>query len=171
MHKPQQSEYAKYYETYVSLTENEPIIHQLNEHSESTLELLESLNDDQLDFAYAHGKWTIRELFQHIIDTEIVFAYRAFSIARGESQPLTGFDQDEYAAIAAKEKLSLEELKNTYRQTRRFTVSLFGYLKDADLKRIGTASGSPLSARAAGYIIIGHELHHLKVLMEKYINV
>jgi len=171
MHKPQQSEYAKYYETYVSKVEDKPLDRQLSMNSFILMEILISLEEEQLDFAYADGKWTIRELFQHIIDTEIVFAYRAFSIARGESQPLPGFDQNEYAAIAAKEKLSLEELKNAYRQTRRFTVSLFSYLKDADLKRIGTASGSPLSARAAGYIIIGHELHHLKVLMEKYINV
>ena len=170
MHKPQQSEYANYYETYVSLTENEPIIHQLNEHSESTLELLEILNEEQLYFAYADGKWTIRELFQHIIDTEIVFAYRAFSIARGESKPLPGFDQDEYAAIAAKYKLSKQELIDAFTHIRQFTVALFSYLKNADLKKIGTASGNPLSANAAGHIIIGHEIHHINVLKNKYIN-
>lgn len=170
MQKPHQNEYAKYYETYISLSSTEEIKPQLNRSLKSTLSILESLDENQLDFAYAKEKWTIRELMQHIIDCEIVFAYRAFSMARGEKQALPGFEQDEYAAIASKEKLSKTELIDAYAQTRQFTIVLFSYLKNADLTNVGTASGNPLSANAAGHIIIGHEIHHIGILKRLYLN-
>ena len=168
--KPIQSEYAPYYETYVSLTENAELIPQLKDQLNATLKVIEDLSEDQFNYAYSPDKWTVKELFQHIIDCEIVFAYRAFSIARGEQQHLPGFDQDDYAAQASKTDLTKNEVVEMYRQTRKSTISLVGYLAEHDLRKLGTASGNNLSARAAFYIILGHELHHINVLKRLYLN-
>ena len=168
--KPEKHEYAPYYETYISLTENRALKEQLIESRNKTLTLIEGIAEEQFSYAYQEGKWTVKELLQHIIDTEIVFAYRAFAIARGEKQHLPGFDQDEYVEMASKTTLSKQELISAYKSTRAFTLSVFDYLKVDNLTQTGTASGNNLSVRAAGFIILGHEKHHLNILSERYLN-
>lgn len=170
MTKPTPNEYANYYDTYIKLTGDSPIIDQLEFQKTSTLNLLQNISCQKWSFAYAPGKWTVKELIQHIIDTEIVFAYRAFSIARGERQALPGFDQDEYVASAKKTPINFETLIETYEKTRAFSIAIFEYIKNCNLTETGIASGNQLSARAAGHIILGHELHHLRILEERYLN-
>jgi len=168
MNKPDVSEYANYYENYIKLSDDRSLKEQLVEQQKETIAEIEGLSEAQLDMSYATGKWTVRELLQHVIDTEIVFAFRAFAIARGETQAIPGFDQDEYAASASSAKLSKANILDIYNKTRGFTLSLLDYIKDADLERKGSASGNSLSARAAGFIILGHEKHHLNVLRQLY---
>lgn len=166
--RPSSSDYPSYFETYVSLVETGDVKAMLKD-SLSIMEFfLQSIPFDKADHAYADGKWTVKEVLQHCIDTEKVFAYRAMCIARGEQQPLPGFDQNEYAGNADVSKRSLESLKEEMLLARKSTVMLFEYLRDEDLNRKGTASNNPVTVLALGYIIIGHWRHHEKLFKEKY---
>ncbi len=168
--KPEVSEYGAYYEAYIALTNEDSLLTQLESQRKLTETLIEGLSEAQLNYTYATGKWSVKELFQHIIDTEIVFSYRALAIARGDRSSLPGYNQDEYAVSASINELSVSELLEMYTSTRQFTICLFNYIKGCDLQSTGTASGQKLSARAAGFIVLGHEKHHLNVLKQLYFN-
>jgi hypothetical protein len=129
---------------------------------------LSSIPDEKGDFAYAPGKWTICQLLQHAIDTERIFAYRALCIARGETQPLPGFDENEYARMAGTGKRTPAKLKEEFLTVRQSTLQLFGGFDDAALARCGTANGNPISVHALAYIIVGHWRHHAGILRERY---
>ncbi len=130
--------------------------------------LLSEWPPERWDFRYAPGKWSVKEILLHLIDSERVFAYRALCIARGEQTPLPGFEQDDYVPLSGAEGRSPESLLEEYRAVREATLSLFRHLPEESLTRIGKASDNPLSARAAAWIIAGHEVHHLRVIEERY---
>lgn len=164
------TEYNAYYGNYISLVSADTsLIENLKIGEKKTLRFFKSIPEDKLKYAYEEGKWTILDVLLHIIDTERIFAYRALRIARGDKKELVGFDQDEYIGPAKANTRSLESLLNEYMSVRRSTVCLFEVLDNESLKRMGTAGMSPLSARAAGFVIAGHEIHHANIIEERYL--
>lgn len=166
--RPLSTDYSPFSETYVSLVETGDIKEMLKTSLHAMQTFLYSIPEDKADFAYSDGKWTIKEMLQHTIDTEKVFAYRAMCIARGEQQPLPGFDQAEYAANVDVSKRSLSGLKEEMLLARKMSVILFEHLREEDINKRGTASNHPVTVLSYGYILIGHWRHHEKILKEKY---
>ena len=167
--RPHTSEYAAYYETYVSLVPDGDIVGTFERQLEETLSLIREIPETRGEFRYAEGKWTIKELIGHIIDCERVFAYRALRFGRGDSTPLSGFEQDDFVRGADFNKRSLENLADEYELVRRSTIALFGSLEADAWDRRGTANDSEVSVRGLAFIVAGHERHHLGVLKSRYL--
>jgi uncharacterized damage-inducible protein DinB len=167
--RPGTNEYAAYYETYVGLVPDGDIAETLARQIDESLATYRSISEEQARFRYAADKWSIKQLLGHICDAERVFAYRAIAFARGEAQPLPGFEQDGYVAAAESDTRTWRSLIDELKTVRAATVSLFRSLSDHALERRGNASGKDVSVRALGFIIAGHERHHLSVLKAKYL--
>jgi uncharacterized damage-inducible protein DinB len=167
--KPANTEYAPYYEGYVSLVPDTDIIFALTQQMNSTLDLLSGIAEQQSNHRYEPGKWSIKELVGHVIDSERIFAYRALRIARGDQTPLAGFEQDGYVASANFDQRRLTDLAQEYRHVRGASLELFKWLSDEAWERRGVANDVEVSARALAWIIAGHELHHMSVLKTKYL--
>jgi len=167
-----ENEFAAYYKPYImTLAENgKGIIDNMIDSLDEILSTLNSISEAKQMYRYADGKWTIKELVQHIIDTERVFAYRALRFARRDTTNLPGFDQDEFNTTANANARNFEELLEELSLVRKSSISLFRSFDDDTLKLIGTASNSGMSVRATGYIISGHALHHLAVLKDRYLQ-
>jgi uncharacterized damage-inducible protein DinB len=164
-----QNEYHSYYQTYLNKVGTLNLIEGLRQNGDETISFLESLSDEQFDFAYAEGKWTIKEVVQHIIDTERVFTYRALAFARTDKTALPGYDQDEYALTCKANNRTKHSLLKEYKALRLASVALFESFSDDMLVRIGNASNSDISVRAIGFILIGHENHHSQIIKERYL--
>lgn len=162
-------EYNPYYEGYISKASHSNIIEGLQMDKDVFIHFIETLPNDKWTYAYAEGKWTIAEVLQHIIDTERIFSYRAFCFARNDKTPLAGFEQDEYVPSSGANNYTKAEMLSDFLAVRHSTISLFSTFNDKMLQRIGIASGSPMSARAAGYILSGHQNHHVGIIEERYL--
>lgn len=169
MNRPQETEYPPYYHTYVSKTKGDDIIKVLEDANAESVKLLRTISDDKGPYAYAEGKWTLNELIQHMIDTERVFAYRMMRIARGDKTPLPGFEQDDYVPNCNVEGKKLTDLHVELTLLRISTVMMVKGFSEEMLKRTGTASNGAFSVRSCGFIIAGHEIHHMQVIKERYI--
>ena len=165
---PDTSEYAPYYGRYISLVGQGDIIGILESHAAETQRMLSSISEEQATLRYAPGKWSVKQLFGHVIDTERIFSYRALRIARGDQTPIEGFEQDAYVENGPFEKQTVGNIKEEYWSVRDCTLHLFRNLQPMDWTRRGTASGKEVSVRALAYMIAGHEVHHWNVLREKY---
>lgn len=163
------SEFNPYYETYIKLTDNQLLIDGLRDGVVETIKFLESIPFDTLEYKYADGKWTVKEIIRHIIDTERIFAYRALRFARNDRTGLPGFNQDDYILPSRANDFSFQILLEEYKSNRMSTISMFSSFTDDMLKIVGEASNNPMSARAAGFIIVGHEIHHCNVIRERYL--
>jgi hypothetical protein len=168
--RPDPSEHAPYYEKYVSLVPGDDPVTVLQENLRTTSELLESIGEEESASRYAPDKWSIKQLLGHINDGERVFSYRAMRISRGDETPLTSFEQDEYIENFPFESLRWTDLVEEYKAIRRSTLALLTQLPNAAWERRGTASDNPVSVLALAYIMAGHELHHVKILREKYLG-
>lgn len=169
-HRPASTEYAPYYERYVSLVLDDDIVPILNRQVESSVLLLRSIPESQAGSRYAPGKWSIKELVGHMVDCERIFGYRALTFARNDATPIPGFEQDDYVAAAEFDRYPLSELTTEFEYLRRSNVQLFKHL-DADAwTRKGVANGNAVSVRALAYIMAGHEAHHMGVLRERYLE-
>lgn len=162
-------EYNPYYQRYIDLAEKFELNEGLLMRMEHASAFYNNIPEERWDYAYAEGKWTIKEVLLHIIDTERIFAYRALCIGRGDTSAFPGFDQDDYSASANANKRTKASLIEEFRAVRNATITLFNSLSSEDLTKIGTASNSPVSPRAIGFIVIGHEIHHSKVILERYL--
>lgn len=162
-------EFNNYYTPYINLVENKDIIVSLETSFEETTSFYRSIPEDKWLFSYAEGKWTINEVVQHVLDTERVFAYRALCFSRKDMIELPGFDQDEYLINSNANSRSKESIIEEYLSVRNATITLFKSCSKEMLLQVGVASKSPLSVRAAGYIIVGHEKHHCNVIKENYL--
>ncbi len=169
INQPQSDEFAPYYAKYVNLVGNEPILDVLEKQKNDTYAFLSALPADKGDFAYAEGKWTIKEVLGHLIDAERTFAYRALCFSREETI-LPGFDQDVYMLKATFKSRSLADLAEEFKAVRESNLYLFRSISDGQQTQKGIASGNPVSVRALIYITAGHELHHLNILRERYIG-
>jgi hypothetical protein len=167
---PASDEYDTYYARYVSRVPAGDFLAHLRGQVDQVAAVFGPLSPAQADFAYAPGKWTVKQMLGHLTDTERVFAYRALSIARGDPSPLPGFDQDRWAGPSACGRRSLADLLAEWMVVRASTVLLAeGLPADAPLRR-GTASDRPFSVRALLYVSPGHVDYHLQVLRERYLG-
>ena len=164
------TEYADYYAGYLSAVPEDLQLATVLEESVGELtEWLKHVNSREGElYAYAPGKWTVVQSLQHIIDTERIFSYRALCFARGESQPLPGFDQNEYAAVAGPDNRPLSDLFEELELVRASTRYLFKGMTDEELLKTGSMSGYVHSVRAIGFIIAGHSYHHARIYRDFY---
>ena len=168
--RPQENTYGDYYKNYISLVTENDLISALDYSVNRSLTFWSKLSEDQGNYRYAEGKWSIKELLQHIIDTERIFSYRALAFARGETTALPGYDENEYADKCLADSRSLKDLIEELILVRKSTIVLFKSFDKNVLDNLGNASGSNLSVRAAGFIIVGHEIHHMNVVKERYLK-
>jgi hypothetical protein len=168
--RPEPGEYAPYYHRYISLVPGPDILSAFDEQRRQTLLLLSGRTDEDGNFRYAPDKWSLKEVLGHLNDTERIFAYRALRIARNDPTPIEGFEQDDYVRNGPFARRPLEDLIEDYIAVRRSTVSLFRNLDEAAWTRRGTANKSEITVRALAYIIAGHELHHRRMMEEKYLK-
>lgn len=164
-----ESEYPIYYHNYV-LKANKSSIKEGFDQSLNQFAIIENhLKGVDGDYKYQEGKWSIKELLLHIIDTERIFSYRALCIARGETNSLPGFDQDEYVANCNASNRTLTSVIEEYRAVRKATAQLFVNFNTSELMSQGIANGNTISVRAIALIILGHETHHIEILENRYL--
>lgn len=168
--RPHPSEYQSYYARYVSLVLDGNLIETLAAQHEATQQLLRDLPENRARFRPAAGEWSVTEVVGHMIDTERIMACRALRFARGDDQPLPGFDQDPYVAAADFDARALSSLMEEFAALRRSHGLMLSGLSEAAWMRRGVASGNDVSVRALAWIIAGHELHHVISLKAKYLR-
>lgn len=169
MSRPEKTEYAGYYEKYVSLViENDVDFAMQNQLTELT-SIFASIPEEKGAFAYAPDKWSIKELVGHLIDGERVFAYRALRFSRADKTPVEGFEQDDYIANANFNSAKLSDLVEELSLLRRANILFFKNLTAEMLVQTGTASSAEVSVRALAFIMVGHIHHHLNILNERYL--
>ncbi|MBQ4819141.1 DinB family protein [Aquimarina sp. MMG016] len=164
-----EGEFNPYYGTYISKAQSSNIIEGLQKGKKEFVDFVASIPIDKWIYAYAEGKWTIVEVLQHLIDTERIFAYRALRFARNDKTPILGFEQDDYVPNSNANNYTKEELIADFEAVREASITLFKSFTDEMLLKIGEASGSPMSTRAVGYILSGHQKHHFQVIEERYL--
>ncbi|HKG60621.1 MAG TPA: DinB family protein [Pyrinomonadaceae bacterium] len=169
MTRPQTTEAADYYFKYIDLVTSDDIVPAMETQMGEMLQFLSGISEEQSLHAYAPGKWTIREVLNHVNDGERVFAGRAFWFARGFTAPLPSFEQDVAVQNAHANNTSWADLVEEFKIVRLATISLFKSLPAEAWERTGVASDNPVSVRAIAYIIAGHVTHHTGVLREKYL--
>ena len=165
--RPSPGDYSSYYDSYLKLIEGDYILKILNEQSKSTQDILNSFSEHRGNYRYADGKWTVKEVVGHLLDTERIFAYRALCIARGEKKSLPGFNQDDYVSEGNFNRRELFEITYEYRLLRESNLLLFRSFTPEMLKLKGFANESSVSVLAILFIIAGHEKHHMNMLKEK----
>jgi uncharacterized damage-inducible protein DinB len=167
--KPQTGEYASFYETYVSLVNTDNVVDLLSLLQESTYQFFNSLPANKADYAYADGKWTIKQVVGHLIDVERVFAFRLLCFSRGDKNNMPGFDENSYVDNGGFENRTLANLADEFKAVRASNVLMLRGITDEQSKLMGNANNYPISVRALAYIIAGHELHHLRITNERYL--
>lgn len=168
--RPDRSEYAPFYAGYVAQVPDGDLLRTLEEQDEQTVALLSAVPESRGGFAYAPGKWTLREVVGHVTDAERVFSYRALRIARGDTMSLHGFDEEAWVPAAGANSRTLADLLGELRVVRASTLALLRHLPPDAVGRVGTASDKPVSVRALAWIIAGHERHHLGIIRERYLT-
>ncbi len=166
---PAPEEYAPGYSGYVGQVGAENVLEALERNGAETAALARGLPNEKGDYRYAEGKWSVKELIGHIIDGERIFAYRVLRIARGDTTPLPGFEQDPYVANGNFAARTLADLADEFETVRYATLSLLKSLDETAWSRRGVASENTVSVRALIYILAGHEIHHVKILRERYL--
>ncbi len=146
------------------------IVNALAEGVQNAMQILSSIPQEKWNYRYEPTKWSVKELVQHIIDTDRIFSGRALSFARGETQSLHGFDQDVYVQNSFADYREPQKIIAEYNAVRQSTLLLFDSFSDATLQKTGTASNVIFTVEEVGYIIAGHEAHHLEVLSQKYLR-
>lgn len=168
--RPQPGEYAPHFDCYISLVLSNDVLAALDEQRRQMLLLLSGRTEADGEIRYAPGKWSLKEILGHINDGERILSYRALRIARGDATPIEGYEQDDYVRNGPFGQRPLSDLVEDYIAVRRATVSLFRNLHEAAWVRRGVAAGNEVTVRALAYIIAGHELHHRRIIEEKYLK-
>ncbi|MDP3148962.1 MAG: DinB family protein [Ignavibacteria bacterium] len=169
MHKPETSEYAPYYQRYIDLINSEDIFSFYKLQAEEIVSLFKNVDEDQTSFRYAEGKWTMKEVLGHIVDSERIFGYRVLAISHGEKNPLPGFAENDYVRNGKYENRSLQSLLAEYSHLSSANLELFKSLDEEMLSQKGTASGKEVTTRAILFVTIGHEKHHLEIIKTRYL--
>jgi len=163
------NEYAPFYAGYIQAIDNVELLEELEICVHDFIRFVQNIPMDKFDFRYAEGKWTIKDIIQHLIDVERVFSYRAMRIARNDTTPLPGFDENFYVANTNANNRSIQDLLSELALVRQSTLFLFKSFTPEQLAKIGTASDKQVSVRAIGFILIGHQKHHQEVFRERYL--
>lgn len=163
-------EFAGHFSTYINQVSNEyTLVEELEISVHRLIKFVQNIPMDKFDYRYAEGKWTIKDILQHLIDAERIFTYRALRFARNDKTALPGFDENDYANQTNATKRSIQDLLTELAVVRQATLSLFKSFSNEETLRIGTASNNPMSVRALGYVIIGHQNHHQRIFEERYL--
>jgi uncharacterized damage-inducible protein DinB len=163
------NEYSRFYTPYIQALENVQLLEELEICLHDFIKFVQNIPMDKFDFRYAEGKWTIKDIIQHLIDCERVFSYRALRLSRKDKTPLPGFEENDYVQNTEANKRSLQELLTEFSAVRQSTLLLFKSFSYEQLKSTGIVNDHEISVRAIGFIIIGHQKHHQKVFQERYL--
>jgi hypothetical protein len=166
--RPESNEYDPYYDRYISLVPGADIVSALQTQLDQTTAILSAVSEEKAGYRYAPGKWSAKDVLGHLTDTERIFAYRALRIARNDQTPIEGFEQDDYVRYGPFANCPMADLVQEFGHVRRASLSLFQNLEEDAWGRRGIANKAEISVRALAFILAGHELHHRKVLKEKY---
>lgn len=167
---PDSTEYPPWAAAEIALVQHTDLLSALREALDHSLDTLTGLNEQQLEFRYAEGKWSVREIWQHVIDTERVLSYRALRYSRGDMTVLSGFDAERYTQAIRNAPRPWNDLMEDYRTVRQATILLFNSLSNEMLLQKGQAGKSQMTTRALGFLIAGHDAHHLNVIRNKYLR-
>ncbi|MFC0211717.1 DinB family protein [Paenibacillus chartarius] len=167
--KPKQGDYAPHFEAYIGLAAEGDLKGQLLQQERDTIEVFAKLSDEQGEFRYAADKWSLKEVLGHMTDTERVMTYRLLRIARGDTTPLPGFDENLFVANTDFGRRTITELLEEFRAVRAATLALLGGVTAEELERSGTVSGNRITAHALAYVAAGHALHHLNIVRDRYL--
>jgi len=172
MHLPASYEYpnAPYFAEYLSFEKEENLFEVLKNQSKEIIDLYDNLPKGQAEFAYAAGKWSLKGLLGHMVDTERIFSYRVLALSRGEKTALPGFDENEYQAASEYETQEAMDILAQYKATRVASLVLLNSFSSKQWNQMGQANGKSISARALAWMIAGHEKHHLKIIKERYLS-
>ena len=168
MPRPRQKEYTSFFSNYINLTKGEDYKELVKNHDKIICDFWAKIPSEKWGFSYMDGKWTIKQLFQHVIDTERILAFRALSIARKELNPLSSFDENEYAKNGNAINRDLKSMIQEYIYLRKSTNYLYSSFNDFENKLIGKVVDKKISVNALGFIIIGHSLHHINICKKYY---
>ncbi|MGA9406330.1 MAG: DinB family protein [Bacteroidota bacterium] len=169
--KPKEGEYPAYAIMYINLLPDDGLVLKyLEDNFRSTKEFILSLPKEKFSYRYAKDKWTIKDILVHIMDDERIYAYRALRFARNDKTELPGFEQDDYVPYAKANNRSIENILEEYATIRNATLSLFKSFNEEDVLRSGVANGHSVSVRALIYHLAGHELHHMKIIRDRYLS-
>lgn len=169
MARPTTNDYASFYHNYVMQVAEDDLQAAFQNQYEVLQSFLQNLPEAKADYAYADGKWTVKQLLQHMIDAERIFAHRALWFARQSPAPLSGFDENEYAAIADVNKRSLQSLCSEFMTVRKSSEYLFNSFSPKELTTSGIANNNSITVNAIGFVLLGHFLHHKKIMEERYL--
>jgi uncharacterized damage-inducible protein DinB len=168
--KPSAGEFPPYAIMYIGLLPDDGLIlKHLKDNFQTTRDFVLSLPQEKLTYRYAEGKWTIREVMVHITDDERIYAYRALRFARNDKTELPGFEQDDYALYSGANERNIQDILHEFETVRNATISLFESFTNEAFASVGVANGNKVSVRALAYHIAGHELHHLRIIKERYL--
>ena len=162
-------EYHSYYRPYIDALKDGELLPSLVSGLKEMEDFLNEIEESKLKFSYAEGKWTIAQVLLHLIDAERVFQYRALRFYRKDETPIPGFDQDMYILECGAEEKTKADIREEYLTVRKASIALFQSFKEEFLTRTGTASNAIVSVRALGFIINGHQRHHMNIIKERYL--
>lgn len=163
------NEYSAFNATYINAAGEVELFEELEISLHDFIRFVQNIPMDKFDYRYAEGKWTIKDIIQHIIDAERIFAYRALRISRNDKTPLAGFEENDFVNNTEANKRSIQDLLTEFSAVRQSNILFFKSLSDEQFLRMGTASENAISVRAIGFILIGHQKHHQKVFIERYL--
>jgi uncharacterized damage-inducible protein DinB len=168
--RPSPDEYPAWAEAEISLVPYQDLILGLEDSHTLALQVLDGLSADTLTYRYAEGKWSIKQVWQHVMDVERIFNYRALRYARQDKTVLSGFNQNEYNEVSHADAREWTDMIREYKAIRQGTVELFKSFTEEMFSYVGQAGKSPMTVRSVGYLIIGHEMHHLNIIRDRYLS-
>lgn len=169
MYQLNEEDYAAYYRPYMEGLPSSDILPFLELQMEDVMQFLRTIPEDKWNYAYAPGKWTIREVLGHVADSEIIFGYRALSFARGEQQSLPGYEENDYVREGRFNQLSYQEIIQIWLKSRELNLVLFESIDETGWNQTGIANGNTMKAGAVPFIIAGHVRHHMRIVKERYL--
>lgn len=167
--RPKKEDYIPYFDYYINLIPEGDVISALKNNYQSISHFFKSIPPEKVDYAYAEGKWTIKQLFNHLLDTERILSYRALRFGRGDSQLLPGFDEDTYVANAFLDHTSIDLQLEEFEAIRKSTLLLFQQFSDSQLLLKGQMASGVVNVLSLGYMICGHTQHHVNIIKERYL--
>lgn len=170
LQRPQENEYPEYYVPYVNSVPEGDLLTLLKENLSKITELFENIPEEDTDFRYAPGKWSIREVLGHMTDTERIMSYRLLRIGRGDQTALAGFEENDYVTASQINRLPVKSILDDFVATRKATITLIENMPQGAWANVGNANNTEVTARAVAYIIAGHEIHHRKIINDRYLS-
>nr|WP_263323397.1 DinB family protein [Neobacillus sp. Marseille-Q6967] len=170
LQRPTENEYPTYYQPYLNLVSEGDLVKLLKDNLKEMITLFEGISDEEALHRYAQGKWSVKEVLGHITDTERIMSYRLLRVSRGDQTPLAGFNETDYVEAAQTNNLPMKAILEDFKATRNATITQIQNTPVKAWNNQGNANGMPITTRAIAYIIAGHEMHHRKIVEERYLK-